>query len=364
MRIIILLFFVINLFANDINTTELNNTDLNNTTQNEFNDIDTPTDIFTLDLSNQNEENITQDIIDDNDYNMDIAIILDKNKFFEFIPSLLNSINAYMIKKDINYHIHIFNQEKNLTQELNNITPNYKYIFTYFTNPENIKILNNYPNNYFFVPTLNKYQIHFQTNNNIFFGGINYKSQIQHLNQYISNYAMIVYDNSDISRYITTLLDETLLEPHKIVKYPIRDLNEFNQTFVYLNTQIVNTAQILSNFTYKEIDTKAVFSTQLNYTPTLFSLTNPEDVDNFIIANSILDISPIVEDNNLNLGSDIDFNWLDFTTSALLNIANNIETLDDVSFVNDFGIYMFYNQVFYKTNLYKIFQNGFIKIEN
>ena len=356
MRILVIFLFIINIFAQDLN----NSNDLNNSDSN-YTEMENS--VISLDLPQEVEENIS-DIIDNEEYNMEIAIILDKSKFFQFIPNILNSINAYMIKKDINYHIKLFDKEKNITKELNEITPNYKYIFTFFTNSDELKYLEKYTENYFFVPTLNKMQAYNIKAENIFFGGIDYYGQIIKLNQYITDYTNIIYENSDLSKYITTVIDETLLEPHKIYKYPIKYTNEYNDTFVYINTKVVDTAQILANFTYHKIETKSIFTTQINYTPLIFSLTSKEDVKNLILANSIFNISPIIEDNNLNLGSDINFNWLNYTTSTLLNVAYNIEIDENLYFLNDFNLYMFFNQVNYKVNLYKIFQNGFIKIEN
>jgi len=350
------IFLIITLFFSYLLSEEINNSMI---VEDEIYDLN-------LDEINITKEEIKSNILDTNDeYSLDIAIILDKNKFFKFVPSLLNSFNAYTIKKDINYKIKLFNKEKNITKELNDITQKYKYVFIFLTNSDEVGILNNYPDNYFFIPTLNKRQTSNKIGNHIFFGGINYKNQVLKLNNYINDYTIVIYENSDLSKYITTVVDETLFEAHKVVKYPIKyNSSIFNNTFVYINTNVVNTAQILSNFTYKKIETKAIFSTQLNYTPFIFSLTNKADVDNLIIANSIFNINPIIEDNNKNLDSDIDFNWLNFTTATLLNVAYNLEIEEDINFLNDFNLYMFFNQINYKTNLYKIFNNGFIKIEN
>jgi hypothetical protein len=191
---------------------------------------------------------------------------------------------------------------------------------------------------------------------------MDYKDQINKLNQYINDFTIIIRDNSQLSKYITKVVNKTLLEPHIIKKYPINYTKEFDNTFIYLNTNTPNTAQILSTFTYKKISPKSIFSTQINYSPLIFLLTNPEDIQNIIIANSIFDINPIIEDNNLNLGSDIDFNWLNFATSTLLNEAYLLEIEEYKYFLNDFNLYIFNNQVNYHTNLYRIKGNGFIKI--
>jgi len=341
MRFIILFLFVINIFAND--------------------------EVYYLNLPQEvSEENILSDNIatSTNINTMKIAVVLDKKRFFQFIPSILNSMNAYMIKKDINYDIKLFDKEDNLTQEFNQITQNYKYIFTYFTNPSELNLTSKYPQNYFFVPTLNKKQVDNNISENIFFGGIDYANQVSKLNQFISGKTFIIYEDRELSKYITSIIDNQLLQPHIIRKYPIQYDKSYDNNFVYLNTNVVNTAQILANFTYHKIDTNAILSTQLNYTPLLFSLTSSADVSNLILANSIFNINPIIEDNNKNIGSDIDFNWLNYTTSTLLNLAYNLEINEDKHFLNDFNLYMFFNQIEYKTNLYKIFQHGFIQIEN
>ena len=376
MRVLILFLFITYIFANEVNNTEINNTntmidenkyeinntiveknttyEINNTLADEVNDTKINPPI-------QMTEEYIQDI-QTYENELSIAVILDKKKFFKFIPSLLNSINAYLIKKDINYHIKLYDMDENLTKELNDITKEYQYIFTYFTDTKKVKELNNYPDNYFFIPTLSKNQVEGNVSDNIYFGGMDYKDQINKLNQYINDFTIIIRDNSQLSKYITQVVNKELLQPHTIKKYPIRYTKAYDNSFVYMNTKTPNTAQILSTFTYKKISPKSIFSTQINYSPLIFLLTNPEDIQNIIIANSIFDINPIIEDNNLNLGSDINFNWLNFATSTLLNEAYLLEIEEYKYFLNDFNLYIFNNQVNYHTNLYRIKGNGFIKI--
>jgi len=324
-----------------------------------------------LQLPPLSEENVTTNEVFDNsdEYQMDIAVFLNKKKFFKFIPNILNSMNAYMIKKDINYHIKLFNLDENLSSRLDEISTKYKYIFLYSTSSKDINLTKDYPENYFFIPTLNKNQVNdLNISDNIYFGGINYKKQINQLNQFVTDKTEVIYDNrSNLSKYITQIVNDQILEyPVKTISYPIYvNYKEFNDSYVYLNTPSIDSVQVLSNFTYHDVETKSILSTQLNYSPILFLLTNSEDTQDVILANSIFNIDSIIEDNNINLDSNIDFNWLNYTTSTLLNVAYNIETQkDDIHYLNDFDLYMFFNQVEYKINLYRIFQNGFIKIEN
>jgi hypothetical protein len=309
---------------------------------------------------------VVEEIQDIDTYNdeIDIAVLLNKNRknLFNFIPPLLNSINAYLIKKDIDYHIKLFNIEENISKTLDTIADSYPYIFVFITDPKKVKFLTKY-SNYFFIPTLNKNQVDNNITDNIFFGGIDYTKQVRRLNQYIDDFTIIIQDDTTLSQYITSVVSKELLQPHKTKKYPIRKYKvaEFNNTFIYLNVNVIKTSEILQNFK-PQIEPKSLFTTQIGFNPFLFSLTNQDDVDNLILANSIFGIDPIIEDNNLNLGTDITFNWLNFTTSTLLNKAYNLEIGMDEFFLNDFNLYIFHNQVQYKTNLYRINRNGFIKI--
>jgi len=367
MRILLIIsLFVISIFADNYIFNPDLNLDINLSNKVvEKNDINNTGEI--LWERNHTEENISYDIIDGDYHNMKIAVILNKRKFFQYIPSLMNSMNAYILAKDIKYTISLFDKSKDFQSQLDYITQNYDYIFIYLTKENEIKYLNQYPNNYFFIPTLNRSQImSIIPSNNIFFGGLDYKKQVMQLNQYVDDKVVIFYEDNDLSQYVTSLIDMNLSFSldRDIVQYPLKYSINCNNSYVYLNTKVVDSAQILSNFSYKKIKTKSILSTQLNYSPLLFSLTTSYDVRNMIIANSILNVPVYIEDNNLNLNSDIDFNWLNFTSDVLLNLAYNIEVDNMIDNLNDFNLHLYYNQVYYKSNLYKIFQNGFIKIEN
>jgi len=298
---------------------------------------------------------------------LDIAIILDKKKktLFNFIPTLLNSINAYLIKKEINYHIKLFDMENNLTKKIEEIKDSYPYILLFVTEPSKIAELNQFPNNYFFIPTLYKNQVKKEYQyENVYFGGIDYSQQVKKLNKFIDGYTYIIENNSLISKYISSIVDKELLYPHKIISYPIPKyrLKQLNKSYLYLNINTMAMSELMQSIRPKIVP-KLFLTTQIGYNPFLFSLIDKEDSKKIILANSISNINSIIEDNNLNLNSDINFNWLNYTTSVLLNEIYVLEMEENPHFLNDFDLYIFNNQVEYKTNLYKIYQNGFMKIE-
>lgn len=286
--------------------------------------------------------------------NIKLAIVIDKKFFKKYLPSIINSLNAYFLYKNINYTIQVFN-ENNLTNALN-----YKYIMFYAIDPNIIYSLSNYQNN-FYLPIINKNEI--QTNAlNIYFGGINYKKQIKKLSSFIQNSKKVVIINSN------TYISKKLFNFEKkefnssVLIYPNINYEDLNNSYIFFNTAANKTAQILSNINYNNIQPILEFSAQINYDPLLIEITQPQDVEKLIIANSILNVPNILEDYNQLLNSDIEFNWLNYSSTLLANKIYNQSTNTDAFYLNDFRLYIFDNQINYKTNLYQIINNSFRKI--
>ena len=299
--------------------------------------------------------------------NMQIAILISKKKFFKYIPELMNSLNAYLIKKDVSYSLKLIDTpaDSNLTSILNDVTKQYTYIFAYFSNIKKLQKLTDYPYNYFFIPTINKEDTNI-TSNNIFFGGINYNTQISELNNKIDGFT-IIYNSKNLS-----ISQKLLNKESNILTFPYKTLYFENRRFknriikdsnLILNTNAVMSAQILSNLTFYNNTPSKIFSTQINYNPLIFTLNQTNSIKNMIIASSISKSNPIIKENNLLLNSNIQYNWLNFSSSVLMNLAYNLETDYDGLYANDFYLYLFNNQINYKTNLYQIKRNGFEKIK-
>lgn len=298
---------------------------------------------------------------------MNIAVLISKEKFFKYIPQIMNSINSYLIKKDITYAIKLidFSKDSNLTEVLDSATQEYNYIFTYFTEVDNIEKLKDYPYNFFFIPTINKNDTNI-TDSNIFFGGIDYDKQIYKLNELVDSFTNIY--NSNTLSISKSLYDKEI----EIINFPYQNLyfekfsykdTKIKDSNVILNTNAVMSAQILSNLVFYNNQPKQVLSTQINYNPLIFTLTQKESIENMIIANSISKSDEIINDNNLLLGSNIKYNWLNFSSSILMNKAYSLENDYNTFYANDFYLYMYNNQINYKTELYKIEKNGFKKIK-
>ncbi|QCT95156.1 hypothetical protein FE773_08115 [Caminibacter mediatlanticus TB-2] len=340
-KIFILLFYFISLFGTENIVIYENNNTLEN-------------------VPNLKEENIN---FDDNfvslNPNVNICVIINKQKFYKFLPSIINSLNSYLLYKNIDYNISVYD----INTSLESIKEKCSNIFVYTLNKDYIYSLSEYNNTNFYIPIFNKEDLNISSKN-IYFGGIDYKQQINKLSDYIDdNKAIAINDNTTLSNklfeYETNLGIEIIPFDYPKINYLF-----LNNKFIFFNTAAGKTAQILSQITAKEIDTKLQLSSQINYDPLLISITQPEDIKKLLIANSILNYPVSLEDINLLLNSDIKYNWLNFSSSILLNKVYNLQTGGDEFFINDFQTYIFDNQIQYKTNLYQIIDSGFKKIDN
>ncbi|GAB6045318.1 DDE transposase [Caminibacter profundus] len=292
--------------------------------------------------------------------NIKVCVLIDKKNFFKFTPSIINSLNAYLINKNVEYNISVFNIDKSLEE----VTKECEDVLVYTLDKNYIKSLNEYNNTRFYIPVFHKKDIDFNTTSNIYFGGIDYKAQIDKLAKFIDDKKTVaINENTSISNKLFKYENELNLKILSFT-YPKINYNDLNNSFIFFNTSAGKSAEILSNITYKEIETKLQLATQIDYDPLLIGITQPEDIKKLIVANSILNPPILIEDYNLLVNSDIKYNWLNYDSSILLNKIYNIQTNEDKFYMNDFKLYIFNNQVDYKTKLYQIINGAFKLIEN
>jgi hypothetical protein len=324
---------------------------------------DKPSSEQELSLPEIKQEQIDDNIKSQTQNKLKIAVVINKQKFFRYVSTLMNSIDAYLLHKDVDFKVKVFD----INESLDEITKDYKNIFIYSMNPNIVQKLSLYPDNKFFLPIINKNQLDFNitAGNNIYFGGLDLKKQILDLNSFVFDKAYLIENNKNISHLITQIEMQNI-DFKNVYDYPLNYKalkKDFNNSAIFINTDAVDTAQILSNFTFYDIKPQIILSTQINYNPLIFSLTSEEDTEKLIIASSLFNLDLKLLDVNLNLGSNLNFNWLNYTTSVLLNKVYIDYMNENSYFLNDFNLYMFNNQVVYKIKLFKIFKHGFVEIQ-
>jgi len=290
---------------------------------------------------------------------IDLAVVIDKRRFYRFIPSIMNSFIAYFTQKGIDYHIALYNSDVNFSK-----IPQKDIIF-YATDPKELAGLKDY-NKTFYIPLINKADANTSdlnvTGENIYFGCVDLKAQTKKLAQLIDSKTYVVTDN--------TLLAKRLMNYEQNISY-IRDVFIFPEikywklknSFIIFNTSTNKTAQVLSKITQKDIDTKLALTSQIGYDPFMIMLTQPADVEKLIIANSIIHPPLLINEYANLLNTNIRYNWINYAGCILANKAYNAQNGEDQYYMSDFNIYIFNNQINYKTKLYRIIYGAFKEVE-
>ena len=281
-----------------------------------------------------------------------LAIIINKKRFFKYLPSIINGINAYFIQKGIDFNISVYDTDVNIS-----LIP-YDDIIYFST--KNLEDLSNYKKT-FYLPLVNKNETN-QTSHNIYYGLIDFKNQIDKLKEFINKKAFIIHDTTYISNKILNY-EKNISYIEQIYTFPKIPYWKLNNSFLIFNTPASKTAQVLSILTQKEINTTLNLSPQLGYDPLMILLTQPKDIQNLIIANSIIDPPLLINEYTNLLNSDIKYNWMNYATLILANKIYNKQNNEELFFMSDFNIYIFYNQIDYKVKLYKIINSSFKEVQ-
>jgi len=344
-------------FSNEINNSLQNNQTVNIQTQSSNETIYTDTNNS---FETTNTYKLIVNVEDFNDTyisfnsNVNIAVVIDKKRFFKFIPSLINALNAYFAQKGIDYKIALYNIDTNLS------SINTKDIIYFTTNTSDLNKLKDY-NKTFYLPLINKNETNI-TADNLYFGSIDFKNQLRTLTSYIDDKTDIITDNTILSNKLLNY-EKNLTYLNNIYRYPNIYYKDLNNSFVIFNTSAGKTAQVLSTITQKEIQTKLTLIPQIGYDPLMIILTQPADIEKLLIANSIIHPSLIINENAMLLNSDIRYNWMNYATCILANKAYNRQNNEDEFYMSDFNIYIFNNQINYKTKLYRIIDGAFKQVE-
>jgi len=338
-----------------------------------------------------------------------IALLLPYKKIGRYATSTTNAAFAYLIARNQSFELKTYNIEseefEDIELALTKIQDDdFSYIIAPFTlyGAKTLISLNPYEEIYF--PTINKKDIN-STLPNIYFGGIDYKAQSDELLKEAVSPLVIFYDKSKIGKELALYEEEKFKykntdeinmtqesnqsieldefsaltdgspilrdENRSVVKYSIprrvtniEDQLLYNDDIVqgsmFINTPIVKTSMIMSQITMYEVNATNVLSTQINYDPLVLSLTQFEDRQNMIIANSITNNNSIFIETNALLGNDIVYDWINYTTTIGVDYFFHKITSQD----KQYNIEMIDNQMQYPIELIMPSKTRFIKYES
>jgi SRSO17 transposase len=323
-------------------------------------------------------QNDNQDIfeIEDNyesdDDSYKIAIIFPSKVVGKYAKDAINTMMAYMLHNNIKFNFEVFDS---LTQDNNNINrvfseineKRFTNVIALFTQDsidtllevQDLDRLNLY------LPLINKNEV-VKSPQNIVFGAIDYKNQIETLLTQSNKQNSIFYTNNALGLKLKEYVENsnqnvkatTVINKHTNVFKRIVKNKKLRNSSLFLNTSIIKSSIILSQLRAHEANVYKILSTQLNYTPLVISLTQYPDRKNFVIANSIERTDLKLQESLALFDADIEYNWVNYAT---------LIGMDYLYKKDDSGLFpskIEDNQVKYNVRLYKNTRHGFKKLSS
>lgn len=178
-----------------------------------------------------------------------------------------------------------------------------------------------------FIPTVHKRDVG-ACESNIIFGAIDYHAQLNALKPYMTNSLAVFYDTSPVGTNLLNATQTLASESKKtsasyaidtqganIVKYLSRPA-AFSKKSIIIHLPVVKTSMLAAHLTFSGARVHNLLSTQINFDPTLISLTQAKDRKNMIVANSIIEQVPSIYEINALMNNDLTFDWINYTTSV------------------------------------------------
>lgn len=181
-----------------------------------------------------------------------------------------------------------------------------------------------------FIPTVHKRDVG-SARENYVFGAIDYESQIEALLPYMASSLAIFYDDSAVGKSLShttqTIASNAPKGGKSSNQYPIDTAGEnivkylakpsaFTKRSIITHLPVVKTSMLAAHLTFSGAHEHNLLSTQINFDPTLITLTQYKDRKNMIIANSIIEQVPSIYESNALMNNDLTFDWINYTTSV------------------------------------------------
>ena len=338
-----------------------------------------------------------------------IAMLLPYKVIGRYAYSTTNAAFAYYLTKNRAFELKTYHAESEDYEELEKVLQkieedNFHHVIAPLTleGAHNVASLDLPMHIYF--PTIHKDDMNITTDYS-YYGGINYKKQMQSLMPYASTPLTVFYDKNTLGKKLTQITKEEYLyafdenitkdripfydeegielsqeemneqnltysSKPKFVSYPIAkrtsnlqaQLDEnmkIQEGSFLLNTPVVKSAMVMSQLTLYDVNASSVLSTQINYNPELLLLTQPKDRENMLIANSINYHNNIMIESNALLQNNIVYDWINYATTIGADYFYHLIT----SAHREYPQEMLNNQIEYPISIVKPTYSRFITVE-
>ena len=221
-----------------------------------------------------------------------------------------------------------------------------------------------------YVPTVNIDDMHID-NPNFLYGGIDYKAQVDALLQYAEHKIVVFGDGSALAKKISDYIHESRFEDIVFTKeipnvkanlsYLLKRNSKLKNAAIFLNMPVVKSALLAAQMSRYKVPYKRILSTQVNYSPLLFTLTQRQDRERFFIANAIGNAPFALQDINDLIGSDIRYNWINYASSVGVDYI--LTDLFGLRSGRLFSEELFAQQLYYDTRIVKPEEGGFRHVD-
>ncbi len=329
------------------------------------------TSLFNLDTSiNSNE--------------LKIALLLPYKKIGRYASSTTNSAFLYLLTKSREFELKTYELEDESSESLDEafakiIADGFSYVIAPLTKEgvQNVAYLE--PDVKIYFPTINKNNIDVSSEY-MFFGGIDYKAQIEELTKLsvaplvtfkdtsalasrLTSYAKASYFGVESEDYDPQVKQSVIMHDYdgnitiKEKKFISNTMNRYTSNLApylkdkdkiiggsfLLNAPVVKSSMVLTQLTLFDVNATNSLSTQINYDPMILSITQLQDRKNFYIANSISKNSDVISESNFLLRNDIVYDWINYATTIGVDYFYNMITGDkkeyDLAFVDNQVVY-------------------------
>ncbi|MFV0482137.1 MAG: hypothetical protein ACK5LP_09145 [Campylobacteraceae bacterium] len=301
-----------------------------------------------------------------------LAILAPQKTIGRYALTSVNSVTAYLLEQSNEFEVQVYNSGdesvESIKKSLFDIRQDgFHHVIAIVTQSGAESLLNYGDGLNIFIPTLHSSMFPYVPAN-VVFGGVDYRAQIKSLNKFSNDFAILFSDGSKLGES----LNEMVRDENKIVvsnttfstvrndyKGFFENNTNINASTLYFNTPLVTTSLLASQTRLYKHNPFAMLSTQINYQPMFLTLTQPADRKNFFIASSIGAIKPSLNTMNSNLGNNLEYDWVNYSTSIgteyLLGrfFLPGMHKIFDESVIN--------SQVEYKTTVYKAGNYRFIQ---
>jgi len=317
------------------------------------------------------------------------ALLLPEKVIGRYAASTTNSVLAYLLGKNRDFELKTFQigdeSPEAIRRGLSNIIrEHFHYVIAPLTKQGAETVARQHPLCNVFFPTVNvadltDSDIH-PSGGRLYFGGIDYKKQIDMLMKEATPPLVVFYDTSALGEELkeavvasyTKQFGEGIMSygDGGIYAYPVdkrttnlksilKDNEKLQHGTFFLNTPLVKSGMIMSQLTLYDVNASHVFSTQIGYNTMLFDITQPQDREQMLVANSIGFQNGVLIESNKLLQNDIQYDWINYATTLGADYFYHLTTQTP----REYTIPVEEHQIAYPVTLYRSEASRFVPVE-